>query len=188
MAAAGSFFFSSLGAAPRPLRRLSRLLLLLSPIPAPSPAPLTILYPHPFPLTSFQTLLLSSSFPFPFLRFFFFPHLPPPSHSSPPSQFPHRHLHQLKTVHLLLSGRSWRRSSPAHAAAPAGPAALPSAGQVEPEPESPHSPPTSPPPSPRRKLPPAGKSKVVGLGSQVSLQHVSLVSLMKLVNLMKLVS
>ena len=100
---------------------------------------LTLFPSLPFKLSSSAVhspfLSFASSFPAPSSSFSLFP----------PSQFPHRHLHQLKTVHLLLSGRSWRRSSPAHAAAPAGPAALPSAGQVEPEPESPHSPPTSPP-------------------------------------------
>ena len=115
---------------------------MIHPSLQPSPAPPHNSFPHPFPLfpfTPFKTLLLSSSSPFPSLLLS--PHLPPPSHSFLPSQLPHRHLHQLKAV-PLLSGRCWWRSSPAHAAAPAGPAALPSAGQVEPE--SPHSPPTSP--------------------------------------------
>ena len=136
MAGAGSFFFSSLG--PARLRRLRRLLLLLSPILPLSLSPAT-------PFTPFHTLLLRSSFSLLFLLLPFFSLLPPltptftiASQTSPPTRRPN----QRQSVSAPLP--QWLRSSPTHAAAPAGPAALPSAGQVE-LPESPiHPPPPIP--------------------------------------------
>ena len=136
-AGAGSFFFSSLG--PLRLSRLSRLLLLLSPIIN------LVTNPH------------SSSHIIPRLCFpFLFSLNSPPYSLLEASQLPHIHLNKMQltasknnpfsTFHTQwwLSpstpcgrcGRScrcgwqrWTWSSGAHAAAPAGPAALASAGR-----------------------------------------------------------
>ena len=139
MAGAGSFFFSSLG--PARLRRLRRLLLLLSPI-----LPLSLLQLPSLPFTPSSSEVHSPSSSFSFSSSLSFPL------SLLSSQLPHRHLHQLRdqTKDSSLSAPlpQWLRSSPTHAAAPAGPAALPSAGQVE-LPESPIHPP--PPPIPAQE-------------------------------------
>ena len=136
-AEAGSFFFSSLG--PLRLSRLSRLLLLLSPIINLVTNPHSS--SHLIPRLSFSFLLSLNSPPYSLLE---------------ASQLPHIHLNKMQltasknnpfsTFHTpwWLSpstpcgrcGRScrcgwqrWTWSSGAHAAAPAGPAALASAGR-----------------------------------------------------------
>ena len=132
-----------------------RLLLLLlfrrSPEEAEKAAP--PLVPHHQPLQQLLTAVHNLSFhtlsqaphqkfilrPLPSLLLFLDLFLPL---SLPSSQSRHTHPNQRQSLECSSSSAQVWRSSPAHAAAPAGPAALPSAGQVEPE--SPHSPPTSP--------------------------------------------
>ena len=137
-AEAGSFFFSSLG--PLRLSRLSRLLLLLSPIINLVTNPHSS--SHLIPRLSFPFLLSLNSPPYSLLK---------------ASQLLHIHLNKMQltaskklslfyiphtvVVESLYSfdgrcGRScrcgwqrWTWSSGAHAAAPAGPAALASAGR-----------------------------------------------------------